>query len=88
MDKHGWFRVEDRLPEMNDIVQVSYPNGFDGAPVYAYGARLDEGEGWLWGVARWPIRPDQDYRFNDIEADEDYPVTHWQLLPHPPEEER
>ena len=82
----GWIPVSERLPELEQVVIVHYPNGYDGSPVYAWGARCDDSEGWLWGVGsgRSGIHPKENADFNDIEVDDDYKVTHWMLLPPAP----
>lgn len=80
-----WTPVENGLPELEQIVLVSYRSGYDGFPLIAFGARLDDGEGWLWGLSRSDgVRVDKDAGWNDAEADDDYQVTHWMPLPAPP----
>lgn len=82
-----WISIKKRLPPLDRVVMVCYRSGYDGGPVYGWGARLDEGEGWLWGVQTGysnGIRLGQDATWNSIEADDDYKVTHWQTLPAPP----
>lgn len=82
-----WISAENELPELNRVVLVRYPSGYDGAHIYAWGARLNDADGWLWGIGgRYGgIRLDNGTGdFNDIEADDDYPVTHWMHLPKPP----
>lgn len=80
-----WISVKDRLPKLGQIVIICYASGYDGAPIIAWGARVDECEGWLWGEARCgDIRPDMDEGWNQIEADDDYKVTHWMAMPKPP----
>ncbi len=83
-----WVPVGDRLPEIDEIVMVVYPSDFNGEPVYTWGARLDDDDGWLWGCSnsRTGIRLGHTVSFNDIEADDDYRVTHWQPLPPAPKE--
>lgn len=76
-----WIAIEDRLPELNKVVLVCWKNENNGSPIYGWGARLDESEGWLWGTgARWGVSPREDAQQNDIEADDDYQVTHWMPL--------
>lgn len=83
-----WISVKKRLPALDRVVMVCYRCGYDGSPVYAWGARLDEGEGWLWGIQSCGysggIRLGKDAGWNSVEADEDYQVTHWRTLPRPP----
>ena len=86
-----WTPVEDALPDIDQIVQVRFPRGYDGADVYAYGARIRGDIGcWLWGIqtSRGGIVIGETPSWSDIKADDDYPVTHWApLLPPPPEGE-
>jgi hypothetical protein len=80
-----WISVKTRLPPLDETVLIAYPSGYDGKPVYAWGARVDDSEGWLWGRGGgFGVRPDKGIGYNDIEADDDYPVTHWMPLPRPP----
>lgn len=82
-----WISVEARLPKLDSIVIVCRRSGYDGEPIYSFGARVDDGEGWLWAVKRGYgscINLEHDASWNDIEADDDYQVTHWQALPKPP----
>ncbi len=79
-----WIRVEDRLPEIEVVVMVRYVSEFDKSDIYAFGARCDDVDGWLWGVARTDINITKDAGWNDVEADDDYPVTHWMPLPDAP----
>lgn len=82
-----WISVKTRLPPLDAVVLIAYPSGYDGSPVYSWGARIDDSEGWCWGAGgRFGVRPDKDPGWNDIEVDDDYPVTHWQPLPKPPTE--
>ena len=81
-----WRPVESELPKMDEVVLVSYNSGFNGQPVIAFGARVDSGEGWLWGVKHGygsGVHLDKDAGWNDVEADDDYQVTHWQPLTAP-----
>jgi hypothetical protein len=81
-----WRPVESELPKMDEVVLVSYNSGFNGQPVIAFGARVDSGEGWLWGVKQGygaGVHLDKDAGWNDVEADDDYQVTHWQPLTAP-----
>ena len=81
----GWISVKDKLPEPDKTVIVRFASGYDGAHVYAWGARCDDAEGWLWGIGgRWGVQPGADIAQNSIEADDDYTVTHWMSLPEPP----
>lgn len=83
---HMWRPVESELPKMDEVVLVSYNSGFNGQPVLAFGARVDSGEGWLWGVKQGygaGVHLDKDAGWNDVEADDDYQVTHWQPLTAP-----
>ena len=81
----AWISVKHRLPPFEKAVIVCTPSGYDGAPVYSWGARVDGGEGWLWAVGgRWGVRTDKDASWNNIEADDDYKVTHWMPMPRPP----
>ena len=82
-----WVAVGERLPEIEQTVLVCFPSGYDGKPVYAWGARVDDSDGWLWGISSSfsGIRPDYSTGNNDISADDDYQVSHWMPLPSPPE---
>lgn len=82
-DGTNWISVKDRLPDLDQIVIVKYPSVYDRSPLYAWGARVDDGDGWLWGIKSGggPIHPDKDPSWNDIEAGDDYQVTDWQPLP-------
>ncbi len=81
-----WIPVKKKLPPLDRVVFVCYRSGYDGAPVYAFGARLDDSDGWLWGIHHGygGVRLGHDANWNDIEADDDYEVTHWQTLPPAP----
>lgn len=82
-----WVSVKNRLPRMNRVVLVCYASGFDGKPIFNWGARIDGGDGWLWGVkvgVSGDICPDESVDWNLIDADDDYAVTHWQPLPRAP----
>lgn len=73
-----WIDVKDKLPPLDEVVLVHYPS-HDNFPVYNWGARVDDGEGWCWGVKGGygaSLRIDKDCSWNDIEVDDDYPVTH------------
>jgi Protein of unknown function (DUF551) len=79
-----WIPVEDDLPELETLVLVCLPN-YAGAPRYAWGARIDDGEGWLWGLSSsGTIDPERDIRWNDVEADDDYQVQFWKPIDKPP----
>lgn len=81
-----WISVMEKLPEFDTVVLVCWrntPTSVD--PIYSWGARLDDGDGWLWGLGgRWGVHPDQTATWNDVDADDDYNVTHWMPLPVPP----
>lgn len=89
-----WIAVEDRLPEFKQTVLVRYPSGYDLSHVYAFGGRV-EGENengepaWCWGIKQGygGIQPGKDTDYNDVECEDDYPVTHWMPLPAPPSAE-
>jgi hypothetical protein len=78
----NWQSVVEALPPLDEIVHVCFRSGNDGHPVLAFGARMDDGDGWLWGVGPGynGIRPDKDALWNGIEADDEYDVTHWAAL--------
>ena len=82
-----WTSIKKRLPPLDRVVMVCYRN-HRGAPVYAWGARLDDVDGWLWGIQTCGycggVTLGQDAGWNSIEADDDYEVTHWQPLPKAP----
>jgi hypothetical protein len=82
-----WISVKKRLPKFEKTVMVCWPSGYDGSPLYAFGARIDDSEGWLWGIKSgycgW-VEPGMDASFNDIEADNDCPVQFWRPLPRKP----
>jgi hypothetical protein len=81
-----WISVRTRKPPLNSLVMVCYASSYNAAPVYAWGARMDEGDCWLWGIHRGygGIRLDKDAGWNGVEADDDIQVTHWMELPKPP----
>jgi hypothetical protein len=81
-----WISVKKRLPKLDQIVVVCFPSKNNGEPIYAWGARLDDAEGgWLWGVgAMFGLHVTRNVIFNEIEADDDYPITHWKPLDFPP----
>lgn len=82
-EKPGWIPVKRKLPAIDRIVMVAYPSGFDGSPIYAWGARIDDGDGWCWGVRTGycsGIHPTETANWNGIEVDDDYKVTHWAPL--------
>jgi hypothetical protein len=84
----GWRDVKAELPPLEQVVIIRYPSWYDGGDVFAWGARVDDGEGWLWGVKTGydaSVRPSEDASWNDIEVDDDYPVTHWMHLPSAPD---
>lgn len=82
-----WISVKDRLPDFDQVVMVCWPSGFDGRALYSWGARIDDGDGWLWGIKTgwcgW-IAPGDDADDNGIEVDDDYPVQFWKPLDAPP----
>lgn len=90
-----WTDCKDRLPAINQVVIVCYPSGYDGSPLYAWGARCDGCEdehgndAWCWGIGAptFGISPGMDAGHNGIEVDDDYDVTHWMPLPEPPHRE-
>ncbi len=82
-----WISIKKRRPPLERIVLVCYRSGYDGGPMYAFGARVDGGEGWLWAIQQGHnggIRLGKDANWNGVEADDDYQVTHWQSLPPAP----
>lgn len=82
-----WISIRKRLPPIDRVVLVCFRSGYDGSPVYAFGARRDDVDGWLWGIQTGyssGIRLGKDAGWNGIEADDDYKVTHWQRLPSAP----
>jgi hypothetical protein len=84
--ERAWISVKDRLPDLDQVVLVHYPR-LDGTPTYNWGARVDGGESWCWGVKGGygsSIHLGKDADYNDIEVDDDYPVTHWKPLDPPP----
>lgn len=76
----GWISVKDRLPKFDFPVLVCWPSAFDGKPLYAFGARLYDPDGWLWGVKSGYCGWIEPGNASDIEADDNYPVTHWMPL--------
>lgn len=82
----GWISVKYKLPKLNRPVMVCRRSGYDGSPLYSFGARIYDSYGWLWGVTSKGgyITPGEDAAFNDIEAGDDYEITHWRPLPPPP----
>lgn len=82
-----WISVKEKMPDIDQVVMVAYPSGNGDKPTYAWGARIDDGDGWCWGTKSGygsAIRPNDTPSGADIEVDDDYPVTHWQPLPAPP----
>lgn len=82
----GWIAIADKLPPLDQVVLVHYPSHTN-SPVYNWGARVGDGEGWCWGVKGGygaSINLGKDASWNDIEVDDDYPVTHWKPLDPPP----
>lgn len=78
----GWISVKDRLPELDQLVTLCFAN-YAGRPQYAWGARVFDGDGWLWGIASGlggHIDPGRDVSWNSVEADDDYPVQFWRPL--------
>lgn len=82
-----WINTKKRLPKIGRVVIVCYRSGYDGAPVLAFGGRVDGGEGWLWGIMdnRFGVQHNDG---DNIEADDDYQVTHWMPLPASPYRKR
>lgn len=85
-EKPGWISVKTRLPRIDQTVMVCYPSAYDGKPIYAFGGRVDGGEGWCWGIKQGygGVTPGGDAYENDVEVDDDYPVSHWKPLEKPP----
>ena len=83
-----WISVKDRLPRLDTVVLICYQSGYDGSAIYAFGGLVDDGDGWLWGIshAGMGIYANDDAVASDVEADDDYQVTHWMPLPEPPKE--
>jgi Protein of unknown function (DUF551) len=82
-----WISVKDELPEMDALVMVCYPD-YAGHPRYSWGARVDEGDGWLWAIAcANNIDVFRDTSWN-VEADDDYRVQFWKPLDPPPPVEK
>lgn len=81
-----WIDVKIERPLLDETVLVRLSGG-NGSHTYAFGARVDDGDGRLWGLQAFGhgIDPLKDARLgNGIEADDEYLVTHWQPLPTPP----
>jgi len=80
-----WISVKKKLPPLDRTVMVCLRSGYDGSPVYRWGARVDDYDGWLWGCGgQFGVTPGDDPCQNNIEADDDYQVTHWRSLPAAP----
>ena len=58
---NNWISVSESLPDLNQMVLVCYPSASDGKPIYAWGARCEDPEGWAWATGgRYGIRLDKD----------------------------
>lgn len=47
----GWRDATLELPPIEQVVLTRRASAYDGADIYAFGARVDSGEGWLWGAS-------------------------------------
>ena len=73
----GWVRIEDRLPELGEIVWL-----WEQGRGPWIGSRGDpDSEGWLWGNAYGSMWHNGAKWDADVEQDDEYKPTHWQPLP-------
>lgn len=83
----NWIKVEpnpkdndahpELLPPMEKVVHVIYVNEIGGPPVIALGGRVDGEEGWLWAINDNAHGHEKDDKWHDLNADDEYLVTHW-----------
>jgi hypothetical protein len=73
----SWRRVEDELPERNEVVLVCFKNGYDNSQIRAMGYRTFDP-----GICYWST--DLVFEEPDGYAVDDIKVTHWMPLPDPP----
>lgn len=74
-----WRRVEDGLPEINEVVLVCFKSSRDDSLIRAMAYGIDASGRWQWCTDLVYEEPDWYYR-DDIE------VTHWMPLPGIPQE--
>ena len=81
-----WISVKRKLPDLDQVVLVRLSCDWDNSHRFDFGARIDDGEGWVWGIKQdaISIHPAKDASWNGIDADDDHNVTHWMSLPKPP----
>ena len=81
---NSWVKVSDELPEIDTPVFAGWFTKYAGEFIFHKFVRtLEQGEdGWVW---LWSKNTDIFISDNDFyEQDDDYPITHWQPLPLPP----
>lgn len=74
----GWISVNDRLPEYEKNVLVTFPDG-----TINVGSIWDAGEGYLWGTAN---RTGGDLCDAECLIDDEYLPTHWMPIMASPNE--
>jgi hypothetical protein len=75
--QHSWRRVEDELPEKNEVVLVCFKSGHGNSMIRTMAYRIREEGRWRWSTDLVYEEPDW-YYVDDIE------VTHWMPLPELP----
>ncbi len=70
----AWRRIDEELPERNDVVLVCFKGGYDNSLIRAMAYRTFDPEKCCWSTDLVYEEPD-GYTVDDIE------VTHWMPLP-------
>lgn len=76
-DPSIWRRVEDELPQENQVVLVCFKHGSSDSTTRAMAYRICDCRGWHWSTDVVYEEPN----WGDID---DIEVTHWMPLPEPP----
>jgi hypothetical protein len=80
-----WFSVKDSLPDFIEDKDITKNVLCIVAGKVVLGQRhYIHGEGWLWACGAGYVFG--DLATVEIEADDDYNVTHWMPLPEPPKD--